>query len=129
MSNRSPLMQLALLALLFCSTAIVQAESEIDDDDVADLLSTARDGSMEEDTFLPSSTAKRGTTFRWGKRQSGVFRWGKRPSGVFRWGKRPSGVFRWGKRPSGVFRWGKRQSGVFRWGKRSPILDGEVEND
>uniref|UniRef100_A0A1I8J6K9 Uncharacterized protein n=1 Tax=Macrostomum lignano TaxID=282301 RepID=A0A1I8J6K9_9PLAT len=79
MSNRSSLMQLALLALLFCSTAIVQAESEIEDDDVVDPSSRAVDDSIEEPLMPSSTTKRRAASAGREKRVFGGFPWPCRP--------------------------------------------------
>lgn len=76
---------------------------------------------------------KRGSLFRFGKRQGSLFRFGKRGS-LFRFGKRQGGtLFRFGKR-GGILRFGRSDSAqnqldsndedkrtLFRFGKRSDL--------
>ncbi|CAG5132888.1 unnamed protein product, partial [Candidula unifasciata] len=80
------------------------------------------------------SLDKRGSLFRFGKRQGSLFRFGKRGS-LFRFGKRQGGtLFRFGKRGGALFRFGRSNAAqnpwesnaddkrtLFRFGKRSDV--------
>uniref|UniRef100_A0A0B6Z5R8 Uncharacterized protein n=1 Tax=Arion vulgaris TaxID=1028688 RepID=A0A0B6Z5R8_9EUPU len=75
------------------------------------------------DSSLPDDNAdKRGSLFRFGKRQGSLFRFGKRGS-LFRFGKRQGGtLFRFGKRGGTLFRFGRSGSA------QSPVEDAKIHD-
>jgi len=57
---------------------------------------------------------KRGSLFRFGKRQGSLFRFGKKRGSLFRFGKRQGGtLFRFGKRGGTLFRFGRSGAANF----------------
>nr|BBD49867.1 LFRFamide-1 [Ambigolimax valentianus] len=89
-------------------------------EDEAELL--LRDESLEDIPAQEDLVDKRGSLFRFGKRQGSLLRFGKRGS-LFRFGKRQGGT---------LFRFGKRGGTLFRFGRSGPAensFDGLKESD
>jgi hypothetical protein len=81
-----------------------------------------RDEGLEDLPAQEDLVDKRGSLFRFGKRQGSLLRFGKRGS-LFRFGKRQGGT---------LFRFGKRGGALFRFGRSGPTensFDGLKESD